>query len=135
MKSYKKIIIWTLLANFFIVIVAGHGGATLGMMEGFIIAGLFDQSISRPIGEILLLLLSAALTCLGQVTLIISIFSKPKLSFRLKLIGTTFLIAGYGFLLAHFWTEPTIGISLVTGIPFVVLAAILFFKRFKTDNV
>jgi hypothetical protein len=134
MERHKKLIIWTLITNFFIVIAGGHGIATIGLMEGFIFGSFFNHNISKPSNEILFLLLSSAITLTGQITLIISIFCKPSLFIRSRLIGTLALIVGYVFLLAQFWSESTIGISLFTGIPFIILAILLFFKSFETSE-
>jgi hypothetical protein len=64
----KKLIIRTLITNFLIVIAAGHGIATLGLMEGFILSNLFNQNILKLANEILLLLLSTLVTIIGQAT-------------------------------------------------------------------
>ena len=130
MSRHRKLIIWTLISNFLIVFAAGHGGATLGLFEIF----MFGSLISRTTNENFLLLISSMLTLIGQVALIFSFFCNPQLSFRLRIIGTLILIVGYFFLLVQFWTEPTIGISLITGIPFIMLAIILFFKSFATTE-
>ncbi len=135
MYTHKKLIIWTLITNFLIIVAGGHGIGVLGLMEAYIFSSLFNQNISKPIIEIWPLILSAVITFLGQLTLLISFFTKPTLLLNLKIIGVLVLITGYIFLLIYLWTEPTIGASIITAIPFLILASITLFKNLKSKKV
>jgi hypothetical protein len=95
MKQHTALTFWTLVANFLIVIAAGHGGSPIGLLEVLVILNMAGMSaapgeegfFSSP------LLVVGLLTMIGQVLVITAQLTKHKLSFLIKLIGISFLLA------------------------------------------
>ena len=78
----KSIKIWTLLSQAFIIIGMGHGGAIFGILEAFSLVALFTRpgpsDGSHVSGAILELV--GLLSLAGQIVIIVSIYSKRKVT-------------------------------------------------------
>jgi len=94
MIQTKSIKIWTLLTHAFIIIGMGHGILTLGILEAFSLATLFDKPEPADGGDVssMALRLVGLFSLIGQVAIIASIFVKVKTTgIILQLSGLFFL--------------------------------------------
>ena len=129
----KKLLIWILVTHFLIIIAAGHGGGPLGLVAIFFLSEMFNHQ-SMPVNHMLrsAAAISAAFTLLGQLLIIVTLFSKTKTYLFIKMLGIIILILGYVFILIYLWNESTIPITVITGIPFGILVLIFFYKSLKS---
>ena len=135
MNQYKSLSVWTLMANFFIVIAAGHGIGTLGLLEFYFISNLLDANDTPSFDSILVskLFYSAFINFFGQLSILTAFFTKRKLSTGLKLLGLLSLVLAFCILLSYLWNERTIIITIITAIPFIILSILLSFRSLKNE--
>ncbi len=128
--QHKKLTMWTLISNLLIVIAGGHGGGPVGLLEIVSILNLLGLDNSFTINNLAAssLFWSIILILISQASIITALFIK-KGSFYLKLAGILFLLVSYIILIAFVWNEGTASISIVTGMPFLVLSGILLYKH------
>ncbi len=123
------------MANFFIVIAAGHGIGTLGLLEFYFISNLLDANDTPSFDSILVskLFYSAFINFFGQLSILTAFFTKRKLSTGLKLLGLLSLVLAFCILLSYLWNERTIIITIITAIPFIILSILLSFRSLKNE--
>jgi hypothetical protein len=132
MNNHKRLTIWTLVANFFIVIAAGHGIGTIGLLQVLAVSSLFgtDDFLSpkeffqHPLGWLVIT------NFIGQLFVIVALIKKRS-KIYLKLTGLALMLIAFGILLYYLRKEGTVMITYVTGIPFLILSCILAFKHIQ----
>ena len=137
MTNFKKLTIWTIILNLFIVVAAGHGIGCLGLIEifwfpqfygigtedfSFSLASSFDKTIG----------LVALLSLIGQVLLVSTLFVKGHLQiFWTQVLGLFLLWTGFFYLAHSFFTDNISQISVVTGLPFLIVSFALAYKTVR----
>ena len=134
MKNLKRLTIWTIILNFFIVIGAGHGIAPIGLFEiaalfhGFeVMDGLFSLSLTNSYDKSIAA--AALFSLIGQSLLVISIFSnKYQRIVWLKNAGLAFLWIGFYYLTHNLFSDNISVFSFAFGIPFLIISGVLFYR-------
>ena len=138
MTKFKLLTILTIVLSFFIIIGAGHGIACVGLLE---IVGLFhkfnigteDFSFSLTASYDKSLSVAALFSLVGHIFLIASLIitKNYKKAYWTKLTGLLFLWTGFYYLTHNFFNDDLSQISLVTGLPFLVVSIILATKMVR----
>jgi hypothetical protein len=137
MTNFKRLTIWTIVLNFFIIIGAGHGIACVGLLE---IVGLFhkfnigteDFSLSLTATYDKSLSTVALFALVGHIFLIVSILTKNiKQIFWTQIIGLFFVWASFYFLTHNYFIDDLSQIGFFTGLPFLIVSTILAYKVMK----
>lgn len=136
MKNEKKLIIWTIILNLLIIVAAGHGGGFLALIEIFWLPhgywiGTEDFSFSVTSAYDKTLGLTAILSLIGQVALIISLLTKTNNKSLPIVIGILMLWLGFFYLIRLLFIDSASQVGFVTGLPFLIVSGILLFKIFR----
>jgi hypothetical protein len=137
MTNFKRLTIWTIVLNFFIIIGAGHGIACVGLLE---LVGLFhkfnigteDFSLSLTVTYDKSLLTAALFALVGHLFLVASILTKNiKRIFWIQIIGLFFVWASFYYLIHNYFIDNLSQIGFFTGLPFLIVSIILAYKVMK----
>ena len=136
MNNHKRLAIWILVAHLFIVIAAGHGIGTIGLLELGTIADAFGSKylfspqdfFKHPLFWVV------AITLLGQSLFLVSFFKK-HFNF-LIIVGLGTLIISFLTLIYYLREQETLNVTVITGLPFLVLCLIFIYKNvFKKECI
>ncbi len=139
MKKFRSLTIWTVVLNFFILIGAGHGLASVGLIEVWGIFNKFEfnaeyfsfsltASYEDSFGP------AAILSLTGQIFLLLPLFLKKNSAFWTRMVGLFFLWVGFYYLTHNFFDSADGGLSQLsfyTGIPFLVVSIRLAYRTLR----
>ena len=134
MTNFKRLTIWTIVLNFFIIIGAGHGIACVGLLE---LVGLFHKfnigtenfSLSLTATYDKSLLTAALFALVGHLFLVASILTKNiNRIFWAQIIGLFFVWASFYYLIHNYFIDNLSQIGFFTGLPFLIVSMILAYK-------
>ena len=144
MKKFRSLTIWTVVLNFFILIGAGHGLASIGLIE---VWGIFNKfqfnaeyfsfsltaSYEDSFGPVAILFLA------GQIFILLSLLLKKNSAIIwTRIVGLGFLWIGFYYLTHNFFNSADGGLSQLsfyTGIPFLIASFRLVYKTLRRDRV
>ncbi len=144
MKKFRSLTIWTVVLNFFILIGAGHGLASIGLIE---VWGIFNKfqfnaeyfsfsltaSYGDSFGPVAILFLA------GQIFILLSLLLKKNNAIIwTRIVGLGFLWIGFYYLTHNFFNSADGGLSQLsfyTGIPFLIASFRLVYKTLRRDRV
>ena len=134
MRNVNRLVLLTIVFNFFILIGAGHGIAFLGLIEflgpndfvqgnvKFSLTGKYDDRLFT----------AATIAALGQIILLIGYFTKIQhQKFMLIFAGLFTLLVSYLILTIDFFNSTLDSFSFWAGTPFLVFAILLLIKTIK----
>jgi hypothetical protein len=142
MTDFKSLTIWTIVFNFLILAGAGHGLATVGLLEvlSFIglltghsindgyfslsLTGSYDQSLGAV----------ALFSFVGQILLGISFMIEGQSKTWAKLIALFLLWMGFYYLIHNFPEESLSQLGLFSGVPFLISSGILTYRLIKEES-
>ena len=109
-RAQKRLIIWMICLNFFIIIGAGHGIGSPGLIDMFAVT----QTLSGRIfgNENVSLVVASLFSFIGQVLLVLSLVVKPRQKKPWMLLWIGFYYP------THDVSDPGSQIGLFTGVPF-----------------
>jgi hypothetical protein len=129
-KTYRNLIIWTLISNLLIIVGIGHGVSPVFLSEfmlPFEIGKDFKFTLFGYGGNDNAVLSGEIIFFLGQVLLLVYLFLKRKvfiwLSLAILWFGLFPLFYDFG------------GIMLLFALPFIILSTFLFFWSFKINSL
>jgi hypothetical protein len=143
MKKFRSLTIWTVVLNFFILIGAGHGLASIGLIEVWGIFNKFEfnaeyfsfsltSSYEDSFGPV------AILSLTGQIFLLLPLFlKKDSAIIWTRFAGLVFLWAGFYYLTHNIFNNSDSGLSQLsfyTGIPFLMVSIRLAYKTVRRDK-
>lgn len=138
MASIKRLTILTIVLNFFIIVGAGHGIGTIGLLEIFWLPQFysigtedFSYSLNSSFDQILGFV--ALLSLIGQLLLLSAIFIE-KIALVLSVTGLLILWIGFYYIIHNAFENEKSQISFVTGIPFLISSAILAYRIIKRNK-
>ncbi|MBO9562987.1 MAG: hypothetical protein J7621_09450 [Niastella sp.] len=131
-RSNNQLIIWTIVAHFFIVIGAGHGVGIIGIIE---ISGLFNLGEARLHTSLLSPFKDswhavAISSLLGQIALVLSMLLKgenKKSKLALHITGLLFLWMSIYYFTNDAALHSGIHISALFCLPLLILTLVPFF--------
>jgi hypothetical protein len=144
MTNYKKIIIWIITLNFFIIIGAGHGIGCVGLIEilSFLntikgeILNNDDISFSLTSNYDKSLFAVGLCSLIGQLFLLASLLSeKLKSIIWVKIIGLIFLWIGFYYLIHNYFIDNLSQVGFFTGLPFLTCSFILAYRLFRKPSL
>ena len=132
MINSNKLIIWTIIAHFFILIGFGHGGLTLGILEilwlPYFSKEGFDFSINAPFSVRLSSVVIS--TFIGQVLLVASIRSRKRtIRVLTHIFGVVFLWLSIAYYTYGIRIEDNVHLATITCVPFLICTLIVFLGR------
>lgn len=136
MNHSKGLTMWTLIANCFIMITVGHGAGPLGLLEIISILNLIgiDESFApstlmdSPLFWICIVNLAAQLLTVRQILV-------KQTKRLLSIVVTLILIANLIVLLIVLRSESTFMITLISSLPFGILALFLLYRISKRQTL
>ena len=138
MKSINRLVILTIVLNFFILVGVGHGIGFLGLLEIFGIKELIkgDFKFSLPGNYDDRLFAAATIAVIGQIILTIAYFSKTQVQKSTAIYAGLFvLFFSYFILTIDFFNSTLDSFSFWAGTPFLVLATLLVVKTVKNHRL
>jgi hypothetical protein len=142
--KFRSPTIWTVVLNFFILIGAGHGLASIGLIEVWGIFNKFEfnaeyfsfsltASYEDSFGPVAILFLA------GQILILLSLFLKKNGAIIwTRMSGLGFLWVGFYYLTHNFFNSADGSLSQLsfyTGIPFLIASFRLVYKTVKRDRL
>jgi dipeptide/tripeptide permease len=142
MNKFRSETIWTVVLNFFILIGAGHGLTSIGLIEVWGILNKFEfnaeyfsfsltASYEDSFGPVAILFLA------GQISILLSLFLKKNVAIIwTRMFGLGFLWVGFYYLTHNFFnsTDGDLSqLSFYTGIPFLIFSFRLVYKTVRVD--
>lgn len=123
------------MADMCIVLGAGHGVLTLGILEALLLAApykLIDRLHFSPSNTYSDLLLTAAFfSLIGHILSLIAMFiRRDKTAFVTLISGIVFMYIGLLYVTINI-TDGLAEVGLTTGLPFIVLSLILLIRLFR----
>lgn len=132
----KNLTIITVVTNALIIIGAGHGVGTLGMIEFFIPFSIDEYSEFTIYGNYNdRIYLVAFIGFLGQISLLISLFIRSQLRNMkgyLRLSGCILLLFSFYLMTYDFMSVRVSELSFKTGLPFQLSCLLLVFITLRT---
>jgi len=124
----KRVVWYTLAANVFIVIAAGHGIGFLGLMEvidfPYVTEG-FTLSLNTP--DHTLFHTACLFSAAGTLLLLTSFLIRGGTwKLLIRILALIAMWVGFFYLIHNFGGEVGQNVAIVTGIPFLALSVILF---------
>jgi len=138
MKSVNRLVILTIVFNFFILIGAGHGIGFLGLIEllGFkeFFRGYVKFSLTGNYDD--RLFTSATISVVGQIILLFAYYKKTFLQkFRIIYVGLFILFFSFIVLTIDLFNSNLDSFSFWTGTPFLITAIILLVRTIKSNRL
>jgi hypothetical protein len=136
MKNHKKLALWISVAHLFIVMAAGHGIGTIGLLQVGTIADAFGSEylfssqhfFGHPLWWVV------AITFLGQSLVLVSWLKKHNDLFSVA--GIVMLFIAFLILMYYLREQETLNVTITTGLPFLILCLIFTYKRiFKRKSI
>jgi hypothetical protein len=136
MNNYKGLAIGILVAHFLIVMAAGHGIGTIGLLQLVTIADAFGSNdffspktfFEHPLFWVV------AVTFLGQSLILVSLLKKHYNLFSVAGIGMLFI--AFLILVYYLKEQETLNVTIITGTPFFLLCLIFTYKNiFKKEFI
>ena len=136
MNNHKGLTIWTLVANFFIIIAAGHGIGTIGLLQLVTVADLlgFNDFFSSEERFQYLLFWAVVINFLGQLFVLASLLKKQRPVYT-RVTGLGLLLTAFLVLIYYLREQDTLMATVITGIPFLILSAVLTYKHLHSIEV
>lgn len=136
MNNHKGLTIWTLIANFFIIIAAGHGIGTIGLLQLVTVADVLGLNNFFPPEQLFHhpLFWVVAVTFLGQLVMLATLLKNQRLVY-IRLIGVVLLLIAFIILTYYLRNQETLQVTVVTGVPFLILSALLMYKHIYKRKV
>ncbi|QHT69999.1 hypothetical protein GXP67_26815 [Rhodocytophaga rosea] len=132
MKEYRKLTNWTIVFNLLIVIGAGHGIGILSLIEVFLLPEILVDGLTFSFQSTYekRLEVAALLSILGQCMLISSYFIKvDAIKLLIKIFSIGILWVGFIYLTYDFTSNSAANLSLITGIPFLIISLLLMVRQ------
>lgn len=140
MKSFRILTISTLILSFLTVVSVNQTVSLSGIFELYTIfnlkkIGADDFSLSLSAFHEQLMVAASIFSFLGQIFLFYSMYdTKQWIVFRMKITGILFLWLGFFYITYHFMDDDQATLSLICGLPFLVVSIILFYKIIKNRS-
>lgn len=128
-KGFKRLTVFTLLANMLILVGIGNSTGFLVLAELILPITIRDISFSTEASYGQLLVASAVLSFIGQVFLVVSLFNRLFLN-RIVLVscGLLFMYAGIFYLTNNFSNDNFSLTGLITAMPFACVSVVLIYN-------
>lgn len=128
-KGFKRLTVFTLLANMLILVGIGSSTGFLVLAEFILPITIRDISFSTEASYHQLLVAAALLSLIGQIFLFITLFHQRFLN-RIVLVscGLLFMYAGVFYLTNNFSNDNFSLTGLITAMPFACVSVVLIYN-------
>ncbi len=138
MKSINRLLILTIIFNFFILIGAGHGIGFLGLIEVIGLKAFFQGDVKFSLRGSYddRLFTAATIAIVGQIILVFAYFQRQKLKkFRVVYVGLCILFFSFIILTKDILNSSLDSFSFWSGTPFLVFSILLLLRTIRNEKL